>query len=362
MSDQLQASVGAAGIVPVSLAPAEFEKAKAVAAGIDLSDTQAVIQFGAGAQGRIASFADTILAEIRNKDSGYVGEVLGGLVLKIKELDVGSLGTGGNFWSNIPLIGGLVDTVRRFITRYEKLSVQIEKILMELETARMNLLKDITMLDALFGKNTEYLKELDIIIAAGKLKVEEVRERVLPELKAKADTSNDPADAQRLQDMNQLLNRFEKKLHDLQLSRMISIQTGPQIRLIQNNDQTLVEKIQSSILTTIPLWKNQIIIAISLFRQKKALELQKQVTDTTNELLTKNSEMLKTGSIGVARESERGIVEIETLKKVNDDLISTIEETLKIQKEGREKRATAETELRRMEEELKMRLRTIQST
>lgn len=360
MSDQLQPSVGSADLVPSSLGPAEQEKAKAVAAGIDLADTQAVIQFGAGAQGRIASFADTILTEIRNKDSGYVGEVLGGLVMKIKEIDVGSLGAGGSFWSNIPLIGGLVDSVRRFIARYEKLSVQIEKIVMELETARMNLLKDITMLDALFGKNVEYLKDLDIVIAAGKLKIEEVRERVLPELKATADASDDPADAQRLQDMNQLLNRFEKKLHDLQLSRMISIQTGPQIRLIQNNDQALVEKIQSSILTTIPLWKNQIIIAISLFRQKKALELQKQVTDTTNELLTKNAEMLKAGSIGVARESERGIVEIETLKKVNEDLISTIEETLKIQKEGREKRTAAETELRRMEDDLKARLKAAQ--
>ncbi len=361
MSDQLQASVGATAVVPAALAPAELEKAKAVAAGIDLADTQAVIQFGAGAQGRIASFADTILGEIRNKDSGNVGEVLGGLVLRIKEIDVGSLGTGGNFWSNIPLLGGLVDSVRRFITRYEKLSVQIEKIVMELETARMNMLKDITLLDSLFGKNGEYLKELDIIIAAGKLKIDEVRERVLPELKAQADASNDPADAQRLQDMNQLLNRFEKKVHDLQLSRMISIQTGPQIRLIQNNDQILVEKIQSSILTTIPLWKNQVIIAISLFRQKKTLELQKQVTDTTNELLMKNSEMLKDGSVGVARESERGIVEIETLKKVNDDLISTIEETLKIQKEGREKRTAAESEIRRMEDELKARLKTVQS-
>jgi len=361
MSDLLQKTSGNAENVLPALAPAELEKAKAMAASIDLADTQAVIQFGTGAQSRIASFADTILTEIRNKDSGYVGEVLGGLVSKIREIDVGSLGTSGNFWSSIPIIGNLVDSVRRFISRYEKLSVQIEKIIMELETARMNLLKDITMLDSLFSKNLDFLKELDIVIAAGKLKIEEFKDRILPELKAKADASNDPADAQRFQDMNQLLNRFEKKLHDLQLSRMLSIQTGPQIRLIQNNDQTLVEKIQSSILTTIPLWKNQIIIAISLFRQKKALALQKEVTDTTNELITKNSEMLKIGSIGVARESERGIIEIETLKKVNDDLISTIDETLKIQKEGREKRAAAETELRQMENELKARLKSVQS-
>jgi len=361
MSEQLQKAAVIADSVLPSLAPAELEKARSIAAGIDLADTQAVIQFGTGAQSRIASFADTILDEIRNKDSGHVGEVLGGLVTKIREIDVGSLGASGNFWSSIPLIGGLVDSVRRFVTRYEKLSVQIEKIIMELETARMNLLRDITMLDSLFGKNLEFLKELDIIIAAGRLKIEEVNDRILPELKAKADASNDPADAQRFQDMNQLLNRFEKKLHDLQLSRMLSIQTGPQIRLIQNNDQTLVEKIQSSILTTIPLWKNQIIIAISLFRQKKALALQKEVTNTTNELIARNSEMLKVGSIDIARESERGIIEIETLKKVNDDLISTIEETLEIQKEGREKRAAAETELRQMENELKVRLKSVQA-
>lgn len=360
MSDQSPNTAAMTDLALTALAPADLEKARAAAADIDLSNSQAVIQFGAGVQSRIASFSDTILQEIRTKDAGQAGEILGDLVLKIKEIDVGSLGRGGNFWSGVPLIGGIVDSVKRFLVRYEKLSVQIEKIVLELETARMGLLKDIALLDALFKKNAEYLSDLDILLAAGKLKLQEVRERVLPELKARAEASDDPADSQRLQDMNQLASRFEKKLYDLSLSRMISIQTGPQIRLIQGNDQTLAEKIQSSVLTTIPLWKNQVVLAISLFRQKKALDLQKQVTDTTNALLAKNAEMLKDGSLGVARESERGIVELETLKKVNDDLISTIEETLKIQKEGREKRAAAETELRRMEDELKARLRTVQ--
>jgi len=250
--------------------------------------------------------------------------------------------------------------VKKFVTRYEKLSGQIEKSVVELETAKMNLLKDITLLDAYYAKNLEYLKELDLLVAAGQIKLEEARDKVLPELKAKADASNDPADVQRYRDFDQLLVRFEKKLHDMKLSRMIAIQTAPQVRLIQSNDQLLVEKIQSSILTTIPLWKNQIVIAISLFRQKKALELQRQVTDTTNELLKKNSEMLKEGTVGVARESERGIVEIETLRQVNNDLVSTIEETLRIQKEGKEKRKAAEVELQKLENELKARLKTVQ--
>jgi len=343
-----------------TLDPQELAQAKELAARINLADSQEAIQYGVGAQTKIANFADTVLGEVRTKDSGYVGDALTGLLDRVKEIDVGSLGSGGSFVSKIPILGGLVDSVKKFVTRYEKLSVQIEKIVVELETAKMNLLKDITLLDAYYAKNLEYLKELDLLVAAGQIKLEEARDKVLPELKAKADASNDPADVQRYRDFDQLLVRFEKKLHDMKLSRMIAIQTAPQVRLIQSNDQLLVEKIQSSILTTIPLWKNQIVIAISLFRQKKALELQRQVTDTTNELLKKNSEMLKEGTVGVARESERGIVEIETLRQVNNDLVSTIEETLRIQKEGKEKRKAAEVELQKLENELKARLKTVQ--
>jgi uncharacterized protein YaaN involved in tellurite resistance len=337
-----------------TLAPEEQKRAAAIAEQINVSDSQALIQYGVGAQSKISGFADNMLTQLRAKDSGYVGDVLTNLVVKIKEVDAGSLtGKGGLLGG---LLGNLAGAFKRFIARYEKLSVQIEKIIDELDAARMTLLKDITLLDGLYAKNLDYLKELDIYIAAGQMKLAELREKTLPELQARAEASRDPMDAQRLQDFNQFLDRFDKKLYDLKLTRMVSIQTAPQVRLIQNSDQLLVEKIQSSILNTIPLWKNQIVIAISLFRQKKALDLQKEVTKTTNDLLTKNSEMLKQGTIEVARESERGIVEIETLQKVNTDLISTIEETLRIQGEGRTKRQQAEGELARMEGELKARL------
>lgn len=331
------------------------KKVEEIKSSINVGDSQEIIQFGVGAQSKISGFADTILSQIRAKDAGYAGDVLTELMLRVKEIDVGSL-SDGSFVSKIPLIGGLIDSAKRFAARYEKLSVEIEKIVDELAKARMELLKDVTLFDNLYEKNLEYLAELDLFIIAGELKLKDVRETLLPELKAKADASNDPVDAQRYQDAVQMANRFEKKLHDLKLSRMVSIQTSPQIRLIQNNNQVLVEKIQSSILNTIPLWKNQIIIAIGIFKQKKALELQREVTDTTNELLAKNAEMLKDSTIKVARESERGIVELETLKKVNNDLISTIEETIKIQQEGSQKRRQAETELIQLENDLKKKL------
>ena len=339
-----------------SLSAEDRQRAVQIAAQIDVNDSQAVIQYGVGAQSKISGFADTMLGELRAKDSGYVGDVLTDLVVKIKEVDTGSLiGKGGL----AGILGNLAGAFKRFIARYEKLSVQIEKILDELDRARMALLKDITLLDGLYAKNLDYLHELDIYIAAGQEKLSELRSKTLPELQAKAEASKDPLDAQRLQDFTQFLDRFDKKLYDLKLSRMVAIQTAPQVRLIQNGDQLLVEKIQSSILNTIPLWKNQIVIAISIFRQKKAVELQKEVTKTTNELLARNAEMLKQGTLDVARESERGIVEIETLQKVNADLISTIEEALAIQQEGRAKRAAAETELAKMENELKARLTSI---
>ncbi len=359
LSSQIQQST-AVQIVDLAKMPVEAQtKAAEIAKSINLEDSQAVIQYGVGAQTKISGFADTILQEIRNKDSGYVGETLAVLMGHIKNVDASGLQKDPGFFGKI--FGGIKAEVNKFMTRYEKLSTQIDRTVQELEKARMQLIKDITLLDTLYQKNGEYLKELDIYIAAGQIKLEQARTELLPALKAKAEASNDPIDAQRVQDFNQFMNRFEKKLYDMKLSRMISIQTGPQIRLIQNNDQTLVEKIQSSIINTIPLWKSQIVIAISLFRQKGALELQREVTNTTNDLLTKNSEMLKLGSIEVAKESERGIVEIETLAKVNNDLISTIEETLKIQAEGKQKRAAAETELVKMEEDLKTRLKTLPS-
>jgi uncharacterized protein YaaN involved in tellurite resistance len=337
------------------LSDADQAKAREIAKAINVADSQSVLGYGSSAQGKIAGFADTILTQIRSKDSGYVGGILSDLVVAVKDVDVGSLKDSGAA-SRIPLIGGLIDSFKRFMARYEKLSVQIEKILSELETARMNLLKDITLLDSLHQKSIEYLKELDVYIAAGQIKLAELKSKDLPEAQAKAKASSDPLDGQKLQDMVQFIDRFEKKLHDLKLSRMVAIQSVPQIRLIQSNNQVLVEKIQSSIMNTIPLWKNQIVIAITIFRQKKGLEVERKVTDATNELLEKNSQMLKDSTIGVAKENERGIVDLETLKKVNSDLISTIDEVLKIQQEGRQKRSEAEAELARMEAELKQRL------
>ncbi len=342
------------------LSPTERQQAESIANQVQIDDPSAVTQFGVGAQKKVAGFADTILSEIRAKDAGYVGDTLTNLVVSIKEVGVDKI-TDKGYSNGVPILKRLVRAVRKFTARYNKMSTQIEKITSELEEARMNLLKDITMLENLFKKNEEYLGELDLYIAAGQIKLEEAKKKILPELKQKADETNAPADVQKLQDFAQFINRFEKKLHDLKLSRMVSLQTGPQIRLIQSNNQTLVEKIQSSIMTTIPLWKNQIVIAISLFRQQKALEVQRQVTDTTNELLKKNAEMLKEGSIETAKESERGIIEIETLQKVNNDLISTIEETLRIQEEGRTKRQQAEVELKQMEEELKAKLKEVES-
>jgi len=344
-------------LVDISTLPEEKRnKVENIINAINISDSQFVLQFGVGAQSQIASFADNIMDQVRGKDSGYVGEVLTDLMLKVKDLDVDSLADGESLLSKIPLFGNLVSSAHRFIARYEKLSTQIEKIVDELEKARILLLKDIGVLDGLFEKNLSYMEELDLFILAGHQKLKELQETVLPDLKAQAEASGDSFDAQHYNDMSQMFLRFEKKLHDLKLSRTISIQTLPQIRLIQNNDQALVEKIQSSILTTIPLWKNQIVIAISLFHQGKALELQREVTDTTNELLKKNAELLKDNSIKIARENERGIVDIETLKKVNADLISTLEETLKIQKDGRAKRQAAEVEIAKIESDLRTKL------
>lgn len=351
MSDSL-------ALVDIKNLEPEFQpRVREMAASIDVMDRQTIVQYGVGPQRRISDFADSVLTEVRTKDGGHAGEILGGLVTTIRDVDVKSLSSEPGFVGRV--FGGMKRRIEKFMQRYESLAAQIDTVVRELEQARMVLLRDIATLDNLFEKNVEYLQELDIHIAAGKLKLEEVRATILPEYERRARESGDPAVAQQLQDLNQLITRFEKKLFDMQLSRMVAIQTSPQIRLIQSNNETLVEKIQSSVLTTIPLWKNQVVIAVGLFRQKKALELQRQVTDTTNELLKRNAEMLRQGSTDVARESERGIVEIETLQKVNDDLIATIEETLQIQKEGREKRAQAEVELKRMETELKERLRRV---
>ncbi len=338
------------------MSPEDRQKVLDIAAQINVSDSQNVIQYGNLAQSDISKFSDAMLDQIRAKDSGEVGDALTDLLVKVQELDIDAIDPEQKGFSLSRMFGGFKKEAQKFIARYDKLSVQIEKIIDQLDRAKLQLIRDITTLDTMYAKNLDYLKQLDVYIMAGSLKLKDLNDKVLPQLKEKATKSGDAVDAQRVKDMAELISRFEKKIHDLKLSRMIAIQTAPQIRLIQNNDQTLVEKIQSSIMNTIPLWKNQIVISITMLRQQSALKLQRDVTNTTNDLLARNSEMLKTSSIDIARENERGIVDIETLKKVNEDLIITLEETLKIQQDGRVRRAQAETELKSMEEDIRRKL------
>jgi uncharacterized protein YaaN involved in tellurite resistance len=354
MSDTKAAAPGADLSLPVkldALPPEVLAKAKEVAQSIKIDDSNAIIQYGVGAQKNISTFADSMLQTIRVKDSGDVGQSLTDLMFKIKDAGVGDLSS-----ERKGFLSGLFGGVQKFIAKYEKVETQIDKIVDQLDSSRMNLLRDIAILDQLFSKNMEYLSDLDVFLAAGQMKLEEIKAKDLPALQDKAKASQDPLDAQKLNDLGAFVDRFEKKLYDLKLSRVVAIQTSPQVRLIQNNDQALVEKIQSSILTTIPLWKSQVVIAITLFRQKSAVKMQNAVDEATNELLLKNSEMLKQGSIEVAQANERGIVEIETLKTTNANLIETLEETIKIHEEGRAKRQAAEVQLAQIESDLKNKL------
>jgi len=321
---------------------------------IDITESQAVLQYGTSAQTDISDFSDTVLNQVKGKDSGYVGDILISLTDNVKSLEVDKIGHDSGFLGK--LVGQAKSSARKFIARYEKMSTTIETLVDELEKAQYTLLKDIELLDQLFDKNIDYLKNLEIFIAAGEAKLKSLNEDDLPKMMAEADASQDPSMIQKANDFKQLVNRFEKKIHDLKLSRMIAIQAAPQIRMVQNGDQVLVEKIQSSILNTIPLWKNQVVIAITILRQEKALKAQQKVTETTNDLLKKNSELLKQNTIEIAVESEKGIVEIETLQKVHADLIYTLEETVRIQEEGKVKRKEAEVELDNMASELKQKL------
>ena len=353
---QKPASVEAVRAQVEELSPEQKARVEEVKNSIDLMDSQAALQYGVGAQRNISSFSDNILTQVRSKDSGYVGELMSDLVLKVKEVDVDGLDEG--FLDKLPFLKNASRAVKKFMQRYEKLEVQIDRIEQQLDQARMQMLKDITMFDGLYEKNLEYFRELQIYIAAGEEKLQELQETTLPQLRAEAAANGDTMSAQVVRDFEDTVNRFEKKIHDLKLSKTVAIQTAPQIRLIQNNDKMLVDKIQTAILSTIPLWKSQIVIALGLHRQESVLKMQRSVSDATNTLLTKNAELLRQNSTEVARESERGIVDLETLKKVNADLISTIEETIKIQQEGRAARQNAETELLSIEQKLKEALLT----
>lgn len=342
---------------PQELTPQEREKVDAIKNSLDLMDSQACVQYGTGAQRNISDFAESILSTVRAKDSGYVGDLLGDLVTNVKELDVGNPGDDKGFLDKLPFFKNARSGLTKLVSRYEKLEVQIDRIEAELDKAKMEMLKDIGMFDTMYEKNLDYFHQLNLYIAAGEEKVRELREEDLPRLRQQAEASANPMDAQLVHDFEENVNRFEKKVHDLKLSRTIALQAAPQIKLIQNNDKLLVDKIQTAVLNTIPIWKSQVVIALGLGRQQKVLRLNQEISKTTNELLTRNSELLKTNTIETARETERSVVDIETLSRTNANLISTIEETLKIQQEGRQKRQAAEAELLKLEGNLKTALR-----
>ena len=333
-----------------ALTPAERQQVDEIKSKIDLTNSGYALQFGSGAQKNMADFSDSLLSQVRTKDSGQVGELLTELSGKINEF---SRKESDSFVKKLPLIGSLVSKGENLISSYEKLSTKVEKIQSELEKSKTTMLKDITLFDALYQKNLEYFKHLELYIRAGEEKLQEMRTTVLPKLRADAAASSNPMAGQVVSDFESNVDRFEKKVHDLKISKTIAIQTAPQLRLIQNNDKILVERVQSAIYNAIPLWKNQIVIALGLTRQQNVLQMQRAVSDTTNELLKRNAEMLKINSIETAKENNRSIVDIDTVKKVNDDLISTIEETLKIQQEGRQARQIAEQELLQIENRLK---------
>ena len=335
-----------------TLSPEDRAKVDKIKDSIDFTQSAGVLQYGTAAQKQIADFSDNILSSVRTKDSGYVGELLQELVGNVKGFNEEDQ----SFLKKIPLFGSLMNKAEDVKSRYDKLSVQVERIQGSLDKAKMDMMKDIVMFDNLYQKNLEYFKQLQLYIQAGEEKLQEMQATTLPQLQQQAAASNDPMAAQVVQDFQNTVERFEKKIHDLKLSKTIAIQTAPQIRLIQNNDKILADRVQSAIYNTIPLWKNQMVIALGLASQQKVLKLQQAVNDTTNELLKRNAEMLKQNSIATAKENERGIVDVETVKKVNEDLISTIEETLKIQQAGRAKRKAAEQELVQIEDKLKQTL------
>ena len=331
------------------------EKAIQLAKQIDPNDQQSIIAFGTEAQKKLHDFSHSMLKHVENKDVGEIGSVLKDLMKKLEEVNPEELAPEKQgFFARI--FGKLSRSVNEILTKYQKTGAQIDRISVKLERSKDALVHDNRLLQELFVKNKDFYDALNVYIAAGEVKLAELETEIIPQLMQKAEQTQNQMVFQEVNDMIQFSQRLEKRVHDLKLSRQITLQTAPQIRLIQNTNQALVEKIQSSILTAIPLWKNQIAIALTLMRQRKAVEAQKQVTQTTNELLLKNAEMLKTNTIETAKENERGLIDVETLKQTQENLVTTIEETLRIQTEGRQKRQEAERELIEMENELKNKL------
>lgn len=333
------------------LSPEERAQVEKIKDELDLTDSTDILRFGAPAQQKIAEFSDSVLSQVRTKDSGPVGELLKNLVSQVKEFEPGN--GGGSFLKKIPLVGSLVKKGEDVKLGYDKLSTQVERIQGNLEQAKLKMMKDVALFDKLYAENLSYFKQLQLYIQAGEEKLTEMREVTLPKLRQQAADSGDPMAVQVVADFEASVNRFEKKVHDLKISKTIAIQSAPQIRLIQNNDKALIDRVQTAIYSTIPLWKNQLVIALGLQAQQDVLRMQQAVSNTTNELLRRNAELLQQNSIETAQENERSIVDIETVREVNDRLINTIEETIKIQQNGRAKRQAAEAELLQIEGKLR---------
>ena len=346
-----------ATIAPESLPAIPAERIDAIAKQIDLNDPTLTITYGAQTMTEIAKFADSLLERVRAKDAGPVGETLTDLMVKVKDINIEELSQDNQgILERLPLIGGLFNSMEKTMARFQTLTTQVEGISNKLDDAMVGLLRDVEVLEQLYVHNEHFYEDLSAYIEAGKQRLAQAREVDLPKLKEEAEQSGDSMTAQKVRDLAERLNRFERRLHDLQLSRTITVQSAPQIRLIQSNNQALAEKIQTSIVSTIPIWKSQMVLALSLHGQKKAAQLQKNVSDTTNELLRKNAEMLESATMDTAREVERSVVDIATLRDVHKRLISTIEQTLQIAEEGRERRASVEKELEVMEGDLRTRL------
>ena len=335
--------------VPV-LTPEEQKMVNDFAAKIDIETTNQILQYGAGTQKKMADFSDTALENVKTQDLGEIGELISNVVGELKDFDVQEEGKFFGFFRK------QTSKIENLKNKYDKAQANVEKITDSLQQHQVRLMKDSAMLDKMYEQNLNYFKELTMYILAGKKKLEETRNGKLAEMKNKAALSGLPEDAQAARDLDEKCSRFEKKLHDLELTRTIAMQTAPQIRLIQNNDTVMVEKIQTTIVNTIPLWKSQMVLALGIAHSAEAAQAQRQVTDITNELLRKNAETLHMATVETAKESERGIVDLETLQKTNADLIQTLDDVMRIQMEGRQKRQAAEMEMHRMEEELKRKL------
>jgi uncharacterized protein YaaN involved in tellurite resistance len=346
-----QAAPAQEAVPEPQLTPAEQKMVDDFAAKIDLTNSNQILQYGVGTQKKMADFSESALENVRTKDLGEVGQMLSGVVAELKSFDVDEEEKG--LFAHFKRGGNKLIALK---ARYAKAETNVDQICDALEAHQVQLLKDISVLDKMYEVNKTYFKELSMYLLAGKKKLDMVRLNDLPALQQKAQASGLPEDAQTANDLSNMSNRFEKKLHDLDLTRMVSIQMAPQLRLVQNNDLVMSEKIQSTIVNTIPLWKSQMVLALGVEHSTQAAKAQREVTDMTNALLRKNADTLKMATVATQRESERGIVDIETLKHTNETLISTLDEVMQIQQDGREKRTQAEQELRKLETDLKNKL------